>query len=392
MADGVGWLDPEDAGHVAVHQDVAQLLVLDVDHGGHGVDDLLQQAPAFGDRIFGALLIRDVAHRAFVADDRAGIVAHHGRAVRQPEHVAVVRAHLILEFAHHAVAPHQRLVFRAGHRMHINALRNVADAVDQILRRVIAHHPRQRRIGVEQFPLRRRHIDAVDRGLEQLAIAFLGQPLLGQSVQRRLPCRVGIDQRAAEYFGGPRDIADLVVHVGRRNRGILLASGQRADRGRDRGQRADGPPHHQQGREQSDHDAGGAEHDALPFCLGQRPRKIARQHVAAAVADLAQQFGDPLDQASLGAENFLVDIGDLTFADRYGNDRVGVIVDGAAQFGIRDRQRPHALRRLFGGRRIVRQQSDRDPALGLEQDRADRRGPGLRRWPRRTARAAAAAR
>ena len=81
-------------------------------------------------------------------------------------------------------------------------------------------------------------------------------------------------------------------------------------------ERADGAAHHEQCREQSDQDAGGAEHDALPFASGQRPGKIARQHMAAARADLAQQFGDAPDQAALGAQHLLVDIGDLAFADR----------------------------------------------------------------------------
>ncbi len=110
-ADGVGRLDAEDAGHIAVHQDVAELLVLDVDDGGHGVDHLLQQPAAFGDRVLGALLVGDVAHRAFIADDLAAFVAHGGGAVGQPEDRAAALAHLIFEFAHHAVALHQPLVF-----------------------------------------------------------------------------------------------------------------------------------------------------------------------------------------------------------------------------------------------------------------------------------------
>jgi len=111
--DGVGGLDAENAGHIAVHQDVAELLVLDVDDGGHGVDDLLQQPPAFGNRILGALLIGDVAHRSFIADDPAFFVAHDGGAVGEPENRAAALAHLIFELAHHAVARHQRLVFGA---------------------------------------------------------------------------------------------------------------------------------------------------------------------------------------------------------------------------------------------------------------------------------------
>ncbi len=95
--------------------------------------------------------------------------------------------------------------------------------------------------------------------------------------------------------------------------------------------------------------------------------------MAAARADLAQQFGDALDQAALGAEHLLVDIGYLPFADRYADDRLGVIVDGQAQLRIRDRHRAHALRCLFGGRRIMRQQRRGDAALGLGQRRGDER-------------------
>ena len=100
---------------------------------------------------------------------------------------------------------------------------------DQILRRVVSHHPRQRRIGVEQCAGRRRHIDPVDRAFEQLAIALLGEPLLGERVHRRLARGVGIDQGAAEHFGGARDVADLVVR--RRLRGSRRPSRRPPARG-----------------------------------------------------------------------------------------------------------------------------------------------------------------
>ena len=231
-ADRVGRLDPENAGHVAVHQDIAQLLVLDVDHRGHGVDHLLQQPPALGDRILGALLVGDVAHRPFVADDLAGFVAHHGGAVGEPEDRSLALTHLIFELAHHTVARHQRLVFGARRRMNVDRVRDIVDGADQFLRRLVSHHPRQRRIGVEKLAGRRRHINPVDRAFEQLAIAFLGEPLLGQRANRRLARRVGVDQRAAEHFGGAGDVADLVVHLGGGDRGVLLAAGQRTDRPR----------------------------------------------------------------------------------------------------------------------------------------------------------------
>jgi hypothetical protein len=141
---------PENAGHIAVHQDVAELLVLDVDDRRHGVDHHLQQAAAFGDRILGALLVGDVAHRSLVADEDAGLVVHGARAVGQPQHRAAARANLVLILTDHAVALHQPLVFRPRLGMDIDRTRDVADAVDQILRRHVAHHPRQRRVGVQQ--------------------------------------------------------------------------------------------------------------------------------------------------------------------------------------------------------------------------------------------------
>ena len=122
-ADRIRGLDAEDAGHVAVHQDVAQLLVLDVDDRRHGVDDLLQQPPAFGDRVLGALLVGDVAHRPFIAHDLAGLVADDGRAVGEPEHPAVAGANLIFELANHAVALHQLLIFGARRRMDVDRFR-----------------------------------------------------------------------------------------------------------------------------------------------------------------------------------------------------------------------------------------------------------------------------
>ena len=43
LADAVARLDAENAGHVTVHQHVAQVAVLDIDDRGHGVDDLLDR-------------------------------------------------------------------------------------------------------------------------------------------------------------------------------------------------------------------------------------------------------------------------------------------------------------------------------------------------------------
>jgi hypothetical protein len=61
----------------------------------------------------------------------------------------------------------------------------------------------------------------------------------------------------------------------------------------------------------SDQDAGGAEHDALPFGLGQRPGEIARQHAAAPALTSRSNSVTRSDQAALGAQHLLVEIGDL---------------------------------------------------------------------------------
>ena len=116
--------------------------------------------------------------------------------------------------------------------MYVDRVRNVLGVADQLLRRIVPHDPRQRRVGVEQRAGWRRDIDPVNRAFEQLAIAFFGQPLLGQSVDGRLARGVGIDQRPAKHLGGARDVADLVVDVGFGNRGILFTPGKRADRPR----------------------------------------------------------------------------------------------------------------------------------------------------------------
>ena len=159
---GIGGLDSEDARHIAVHQDIAQPLVLEVDDRGHGVDHLLQEPAAFGDRIFGALLVGDIAHRAFIADDLARLVAYCRRAVGYPANRSAALAHLILEFADHTVTLHQLLVFSTRRRMHVNRLRDVADVADQLLRRVVSHYLSERRIGVEQRASGRGHINSID--------------------------------------------------------------------------------------------------------------------------------------------------------------------------------------------------------------------------------------
>ena len=200
-------------------------------------------------------------------------------------------------------------------------------------------------------------------------------------MNRRLARGIGVRQGAAEHFGGTRDVADLVVHVRQRDRGILLATGQRAYRGCDRRQRPHGAADHEQRREHPDQDAGGAEHDALPLGLGQRPREIARQHPPPPRAEFAQQFGDAPDQPALGAQHFLVELGDLGFRSRNRGDRVGIGVGCGAQRRIVDRQRAHALRRPLRRIGIVRQKRRVDLVLGPEK--APRDGPvGHRRYCR----------
>src|SRR3981081_4396803 len=115
--------------------------------------------------------------------------------------------------------------------MNVDAMRDVTDAGDQALRRIVSHYPRQRWIGVEKRAARRRDVDTVHRALEQFAIALLCQPLFGERMHRRLARGVGVDKRPPEYFGGAGDIADLIVDVRSRDRRVLLAGGPRPERG-----------------------------------------------------------------------------------------------------------------------------------------------------------------
>ena len=95
------------------------------------------------------------------------------------------------------------------------------------------------------------------------------------------------------------------------------------------------------------------------------------ENAAPPVADFAQQLRDALDQASLRTQHLLVDVGYLPLAERYVDDRLGIGIDRGAEVRLRNRHRAHALRGLFGGRWIARQQRRGDPALGLEQGRRD---------------------
>ena len=252
-------------------------------------------------------------------------------------------------------------------------------------RRVVSHHPRQRRIGVEQRAGRRRHVNSVDGAFEQLAVAFLGQPLLGQRVNRRLARRIGVDKRAAEHLGGACDVTDLVVHVGRGNRGIFLAAGQRADRAGDRAERTHGAADHEQRGEKSDQHAGGPEHDALPFSVGQafwRNRGPAR--VPCRPLRSRNNSVTRLISLALGAQHFLVELGDLAFGSRDRNDRIGIGIGRRTKRRIVDRKRPHAsaptARRRPGRAPARLRRSCSAPGTGFS------RWPGraLRRWPART--------
>ena len=379
-ADGVLGVDAEDAGHVAVHQQIAQFDILDIDHRRHGIDHLLQQPAAFGDRLLGAFLVGDVAYRTFVAHDLTIVVADCSGAVGQPQDLAVAPPRLVLEFAHEAVAFHDLPIVSARRRIDVDGVGDVADPGHQFDRRIVAHHPRQRGIGVEQFSLGRRHVDAVDRALEQLAVAFLGETLLRQRMYRSQTRGISLDQGAAEHFRGAGDVADLVVDIGGGDRGGLLARGQRADRLDDRRQRIDGPAHHVARGQQSDQHAGAAEHDALPFVFGQRAGEVARQHPAAPLAEIAQQIGDLADLTALAAQHVFVEFGDLAIERRQRDDRIGIVLHGAACPRRVEQQGAQALRRPFGVRRIVCQQRGGDPAsLAIQIGRERAIGHGVER-------------
>ena len=134
-----------------------------------------------------------------------------------------------------------------------------------------------------------------------------------------------------------------------------------------------GPSHHEQRCGKPDQHAGEAQHDALPFIVGQRSGEIARQHASPPVAEVAQQIGDATDHLPLGAQHLAVELGNLAFGPRDRDDRIGVGIRGNAKGGIVDRKRPHALRGLLGGCRIVRQQGRGNLVLLPEQ--RSRSGP-----------------
>src|ERR1700722_20315409 len=66
-------------------------------------------------------------------------------------------------------------------------------------------------------------------GSERLSMASFGEPLLGQGTNRGFARGISVDEGAAEYFGGARDVADLVIDLGGRDRGVFLAARERAD-------------------------------------------------------------------------------------------------------------------------------------------------------------------
>ena len=149
----------------------------------------------------------------------------------------------------------------------------------------------------------------------------------------------------------------------------FFAHRERADCGGDGLERPHRPAHHEQRREQSDQHACAAKHDALPLVVGERAGKIVGQHAPLLGAEFAQQLGHPPDQAALGPQHFAVEVGDLAFPGRQRNDRLGIGADRAAEAWLVDGERTHALGRLFGAGRIVRQQGLGDTALRAEQRR-----------------------
>ncbi len=82
-------------------------------------------------------------------------------------------------------------------------------------------------------------------------------------------------------------------------------------------------------------------------------------------ADFAQQLGDALNQATVGAQYLAVDVGDLAFPKRYRDNPLGVVVDGGPQLVVGDCHGLHGLGRLLGGGWIMRQQRGCNTALRL---------------------------
>ena len=127
----------------------------------------------------------------------------------------------------------------------------------------------------------------------------------------------------------------------------------------------------------------------MPFVVGQCSGEIAGQYPPPPVAEVAQQISHATDHLPFGTQHFPVELGNLAFAPRYRNDRIGVGISRGAKGRIADRKRPHDLCGLLGGSGIVRQQGRvnlvlrpeqgtrggpvRDFGDGLLEPRADRR-------------------
>ena len=323
----------------------------------------------------------------------AGLVAHGAGAVGEPQHRAVARANLVLVLADHAVALHQPLVFRPRLRMDVDRIGDVADAVDQILRRGVAHHPRQRRVGVEQRAAGRRDVDSVDRGLRTACGNFPRQAAVRPA--RAPPPRARRRHRPASGGTLRRRAQCRRSHCRRRSPGSRRSFRRRPPRGSSlRSRQADArcaePPAARR-TARSARRRCRARCSAISLRSSVRAKSRDSTWPRRALTSRSNSVTRWIRRPSAPSTSLSMSeicrsrIDMLTIAS-------GIIVDGRAKLRIRDRHRAHALRGLFGSRRVTRQQRRGDPALGLEQGRARSGDRAFRRSRHRIFRAAAAAR
>src|SRR5207244_8573936 len=122
------------------------------------------------DLLLEVFALRDFLDRPLVSNDGAGGVDDRTRRRRNPEWRAVLSMHLRLEATNEPVFQ-QRL--RESYAMFgddVDALRDVLSGGDELVRRFVAEHARQGRVGRQKTPVGRALVNALDGVLEEASV------------------------------------------------------------------------------------------------------------------------------------------------------------------------------------------------------------------------------